>query len=112
MNYFILVNKDLEFVGKRDGTTYTTTHISRSKNKPNQATDKIKVHADVHGSLNIGRKFLPAFNFSYLGNNMNVFKYQVKRVAKRGKKGLIHLKRDFFQQDWPLAFTHCETCLK
>ncbi len=96
MNYFILVNKDLEFVGKRDGTTYTTTHISRSKNKPNQATDKIKVHADVHGSLNIGRKFLPAFNFSYLGNNMNVFKYQVKKVAKRGKKGLIHLKRDFF----------------
>jgi IS605 OrfB family transposase len=84
-----------EFAGKRDGTTYTTTHTSRLKNKSNQTTDKIKVHADVHGSLNIGRKFIPSFNFSYLGNNMNIFKYQVKRLAKRGKKGLIHLKKDF-----------------
>ncbi len=52
--------------------------------------------ADIHGSFNIGRKFLSAFNFSYLGNNMKIFKYQIQRVAKRGKKGLIHLKRDFY----------------
>ena len=84
--------KQTALSGKRNGTVYTT-HFSRQKGESNPPYKvQVKVHADVHGSLNIGRKFLPRLNFSYLGHNMAIFKFKVKKLAKRGKLGLTDLK--------------------
>ena len=86
-------SKQAALSGKRNGTVYTTTHFIHQRGESNPPSKvKVRVHADVHGSLNIGRKFISRFNFDYLENNRAVFKFKVKRLAKRGKLGLTDLK--------------------
>jgi IS605 OrfB family transposase len=86
----VLINSPLPKNHQFGGVRSQQQYITEVK-LPDTSVRQFKVHADVHGSLNIGRKLISSFNFPYFGRNMNIFKFKLQKVSKHGNSLLVDL---------------------